>query len=193
VAIVVVAAAGFGAWRAFGPRRTPLPPAGPAGTPNGYFLSDPDITSRYGDVGVHVTMFADTNLPDGTMVLWKWELRPNGGGGGGVNAVVQDGAVRETFDESLCNDLGSGFELTLEVRPFYEDWIVPGYPQGSPWPPTQPDSVLQALGDRFQDLTGDQVTTAESSQGPINQIVVTATYDWPPGSSGSFPPPCPSP
>lgn len=206
VSVAVLAAAGVGAWRAFGPS-SESPPTREPTTPSGSFLTLPkSATAALGGGTSHitVTVTAQTNLPDGTIVLAKWETGPHGGGGPqgkgvtilSVNTVVHDGELQARTDEPFCNYLGSGFDLTIEVRPFYEDWVVPG-PMGSgspsPWPPTQPESVLQVLGDHFQDLTGNEVTSTDSSRGPINQIVVTGSYDWPAPPQGFAPPPCPTP
>jgi hypothetical protein len=196
VAVVVLIAAGLATWRAFAPRGALIPPAGPSETPAGFFLIPSDtLVSLKGTSGVTMTVVFDTNLQDGTIAEMRFDTAAGGGGvgGGGVNSVVDGGTLRVAVEEPVCNDVGTGFDLTVEIRPFYEDFVVPGYPQGSPWPPTQSNAVLQALGDHFQNLTGDQVTTTDSSQGLIKQIVVTGSYDWPPPPSGFIPPPCPTP
>lgn len=210
VSVVVVVAAGFGLWQAFG--RTggpapvgpgPSPTVGASGTmsPGGLldaFVTLPDeLSARVNDGNASqltATALVTTDLPDGTLAFVEATYVGGTEAGAGqlsVSDAVHDGQLRIDIAWPVC-DFGDGVSLTVEFRPFYEDFTVPG-PQGSPWPPTQPAEILQALGDHFQDIAGDQVTTVDSSQGPINQIHLERDYAWPDPPSGFVPPPCPSP
>ncbi len=210
VSVIVVLAAGFGLWRAFGVTGAPTtaepgpsPTVSPSGSMSGggpldAFVTLPDeLSARLNGANgsqLIATVVVTTNLPDGTVAFVDSTYvggTESGAGELSVSNAVHDGQLRIDVAWAVC-DFGQGISLTVEFRPFYEDYTVPG-PQGSPWPPTQPDEILQALGEHFQDITGDQVTTVDSSQGPINQIHLERDYPWPDAPSGFTPPPCPSP
>jgi hypothetical protein len=167
-------------------------------TPNAYVVTLPEsVMARTGGSRSQlvVTVRVATNMPTGAHAVVWYTYRggaEDGAGGGTAWAIVRNGEVDVEVPQGTC-DFGEGFSLSVEFRPFYEDFRIPGYPPGLPWPPAQPADVLTALGARFQHLSGDQVTTVGSSKGPIRQIRVSRRYAWPHAPSDFIPPPCPAP
>jgi hypothetical protein len=148
-----------------------------------------------GDTQLVVTVKVGTNLPDGTLAFVDWTYRDgieDGAGGLSVSTAVKGGELDIHVPWGVC-DFGQGFSLSVEFRPFYEDYTVPGYPPNLPWPPAQPAAVLDLLGTRFRLVRGDQVTTVSSTKGPIRQIRVAGRYPWPDTPADFVPPPCASP
>ena len=209
VSIAVIVAAGSGLWIAFGHTSATAPGGGassgstltpPGSTParTGYVVTLPDTVTAHTGTGATqlvVAVKVTTNLPDGTRAFVRWTYRggtQDGAGALSVTPVVKLGEIDLEVPWGAC-DFGEGFSLGVEFRPFYEDYVVPGYPQGSPWPPMQSNEVLQQLGARFENLAGGQVTTVDSSKGPIRQIAVSRTYAWPDTPSDFVPPPCVAP
>ncbi|HXY72702.1 MAG TPA: hypothetical protein VEM41_09170, partial [Actinomycetota bacterium] len=156
-----------------------VPPSSSVSRVGGYWLSLPpgprSVTSGSGP-GVALRIVVTTDLPEGTIVSSTadaaWGVEP------GVAAVHRGSfVVRVGYD--VCQPVDA-FDLRIVVRPFYEalashggrSWYIPA--------PTQPRRIVDLLGDRFQNLTGSQVTSALIHRERINQIVVRRTYAMPP-------------
>jgi hypothetical protein len=69
---------------------------------------------------------------------------------------------------------GTTFDVTITARPSFEPWIVPGLPD--PKAPQQPDSVIQLLGQDFDNLSGDQVQEQKDGS---KWLVAKGTVPWP--------------
>jgi hypothetical protein len=182
VSLVVLAGAGFAVWRAFRPLH---PVAMASGSiDDGYYLRFTDAISATSDPNGGVDLVLDTNLPDGTIVLQQdAETGMQGAHSMGLGSAVQGGHLAITVSDQSCYATqgaprSTGFTVTITVRPVFDTVTFEGPPgpNGSPRPPPgQPAEVLAILGDRFQNLTGDQVTT----DGDVREIVVTYAHDWP--------------
>jgi hypothetical protein len=182
VSMLVLAGAGFAVWRAFAPLR-PAPLRSGA-TDDGYYLRFTDAISATSDPNGGADLVLDTNLPDGTIVLQQdAETGVPGGRGMGLGSAVQGGHLPITVGDQSCYATqgaprSTGFTVTITVRPVFDNVAFDSFPlpNGSPRPPPgQPPEVLGILGDRFQNLTGDQVTT----DGDVRQMVVTLDHQWP--------------
>jgi hypothetical protein len=182
VPVLVLAAAAFAVWRAFEPAR-PAPVASRSAE-EGYYLRFTDDISATSDPNGGADLVLDTNLPDGTIVLQQdAETGIQGGSGMGLGSAVRAGHLSITVSDQSCYasqgvPRSTGFTVTITVRPVFDTVQIegPAAPNGSPRPlPGQPPQVLSILGDHFQNLTGDQVTT----DGDVRQIIVTLAHSWP--------------
>jgi hypothetical protein len=153
-------------------------PSYPNPPDSGYWIIFPDSTTPVGD-GMQVV--ARTNLPDGTL------YSANTGPSGECCPPVQDGQIVLSMNE--VGQLGTSEEIgceTVHTMPSTPALVITitvdsdtgqhvvGVPFGGT-PPEQPESVLAILGDRFQNLTGDQVVQTAGG----NRLVAAATYPWP--------------
>lgn len=156
-------------------------------TPDGYYLLFPEAIEATTDSNGGANVTLTTNLPEATLALNTYQDVGGSAGGLGLGDSVHDGKLTVTVFNQSCYDPpgaqgSSGFELTVTIRPVFDNVPLEGPPpapgQSPRGPPSQPDSVLAILGQRFENLNGDQVT----KDGEVNQIVVTRSYDWPPDS-----------
>lgn len=194
VALLVFAAGGIGLWRWLSPPAEPRETPVERGTPGGYYLLLPEepVTALNNPNG-GVTLTVETNLPDGTRVESQHVVfgpdpdGPDSSEGMGCCGTVRDGTVTVTVDNSSCYNLfgaignSAGFEVTLIVAPeasVFPHGLVPDWPGGEEQQeerPHQPAEVTAVLGERFENLTGEQVT----KEGKDHVLRVSGTYVWP--------------
>jgi hypothetical protein len=193
LALGIFIAAGTFAWRAFLSGSAELGPTVPAGYPSppasGYWVLFPDapeLVPARSDGTVDV--IALTNLPEGTIYATSTSEsgsccpavsdghialeESNGSCYGWVGSIGDSPGLSITITTSA--DLGQNMVLSGPVKP--------GGGEGSE-PPHQPDSVLEILGDHFENLTGDQVVMKDGEK----QLVATASYPWPEPQCGPDP------
>ncbi len=122
---------------------------------------------------------AETNLPDGTLVIVEYE----DGAGYGYSCCreVDTGVVIARAGHTSCRneELGNpdppstSFRITFTVLP---DTAITSPecldPEGCSNP--QPPNVLQLLGDRFENLSGPQVRRVEG----VRALVASMTFPW---------------
>ncbi|HET6770429.1 MAG TPA: hypothetical protein VFH75_02155 [Actinomycetota bacterium] len=131
------------------------------------------------------SLIVETNLPDGTRVHIIQE-DSMGTGGSSCCPQVNGGQllIEQVFNPSCYAPRGApgstGFTVSIRVRPSYvnKGWdpgigVVDG--EMNVAPATQPAHVLEALGERFELLAGDQVVLKDG----VNQLVASRTYAWP--------------
>lgn len=202
VALVIVglAIAGASIWRA---GRSPLPASThPAATPRQYFvkLEQTAVASTPDGANVMVTIRGATNLPDGTIAGVLWTSVGHGGDSTGGSpffdglplSSVHDGVLSIVIEPG-CTGLGKGFDVDVEISPVFHNLLPPNDPSSFQWPPRQPRAVLQALGAKFQRLSGEQVSVMGSPGGAIHRIVLNGYYAWPTGPQSFVSRGCPFP
>jgi hypothetical protein len=122
---------------------------------------------------------AETNLPDGTLVIVEYE----DGDGHGYSCCrkVETGDVTGRAGHTSCRNEALGnpdppstsFRITFTVLP---DTAITTPecldPEGCSNP--QPPNVLQLLGDRFERLSGPQVLRVEG----VRALVASMTFPW---------------
>jgi len=130
-------------------------------------------------------VIAITNLPEGTL----YAVSSGNAGSDGFDSfsccpAVHDGYMgAEGFNDTCNSPVGaignsSGFDVTIEIQPDFSS-VMGGFPRppgASLGPTSQPDNVLAVLGNRFENLTGDQVTDLPNGG---KELVATASYAWP--------------
>lgn len=144
--------------------------------------------------GSGMEVVALTNLPDGTLVRTSDSVYgPQAGEpdtqGYGCCSAVKGGVVVVGVGNQTCyglvGDIGNsaGFAVTITVSP--EPDMPHSVPMGGTYEPqTQPDAVLQLLGDHFQYLQGDQVRDLDGGSG--KELVATSqNYTWTEPQCGS--------
>lgn len=172
---------------------TPSPTPAEAAPAEGYYIRFPDQPVTAEDDpngGARVTV--ETNLPDGTRLATTFEVfgadrqGTNSSEGFGPGGNVKDGTATVLVDNSSCYNLvgaqgnSAGFQVTLVASPVD---LFPGHGgpmpvEGSspePPPPYQPQSVYDALGKHFENLSGEGVTV----EGKNHVLRVSRTYAWP--------------
>lgn len=185
VALAVFASAGAFAWLAFDPGATtsnrvgmayPSPPA------SGHYVLLPDRAVQLDAFDVQVT--AVTNLPDGTLLQISTSTT------GICCPPVEGGEVTFDTQDSSCFGMagdipdGGTFEVTITARPSFEGFPSTGLAGESQDPPEQPEAVLLALGQSFENLSGAQVETQEDSS---NWLVASGVVPWPEPRCGGDP------
>lgn len=196
VAFAVFAAASVFAWRAFHPEKhsalggppstttTPSPPI------DGYFIKfSEDLKPTSSGYGFGVKVVATTNLPDGTLLQVSNgvsgstpDSEPTSSGGSCCPPVSDGEFTTTNIENSSCYGLigatanSPGLTVTLTALPEFN--FIPMGPLGDNdyEPPKQPQSVLDVLGQDFENLTGDQVV--ENKDG-TKSLVATASFEWP--------------
>lgn len=185
LAVAVFLASGVLLWRAFaaGPDAAagrvwqqgyPTPP------PSGYYILLPAEAEPTGEFEARVT--AITNLPDGTL------LDISTTNDGMCCLPVERSEITFTTQDSSCYGFvgqapeGTSFDVTITAKPDFEPWVVPG--PGPSDPPRQPDSVLGALGQRFEHLSGEQVQAQDDGS---LWLVSEGSVPWPEPRCGGDP------
>jgi hypothetical protein len=174
VALAVFGAASVLTWQAFTPGSGPgrvWQPGYPSPPASGYYFLFPDqggvSWSTEHQFSVSVTVL--TNLPDGTLLDVS-------GGDLGAYAAVKDGRTLVTALNGSCDGpvdaLNSpGFKVEVTARP------VPLQPIGlGGRTAKQPQSVLDVLGQHFENLTGDEVVEQKDGS---RWLVGRTRYKWP--------------
>lgn len=185
VAFSVFAAAGVFLWNAFAPGSTgptrvwqrgyPSPPG------SGYYILLPDQGEQVANFNIRV--IALTNLPDGT------RLDISTTNEGTCCPQVADSRISFTQQDSACYGFvgqppkGAAFDVTITTKPDFGPWVIPGPAQASK-PPQQPESVLRILGQRFENLSGDQVREQDDGS---KWLVSEGVVPWPQPRCGSDP------
>jgi hypothetical protein len=185
VAFAVFAAGGVLLWRGFMPGSADATRVwqrgyrSPPGT--GYYILLPDQGEQVANFNVRVT--ALTNLPDGTLLDISTTNE------GTCCPPVADSKISFTEQDSACYGFvgqppsGAAFDVTITTRPDFGPWVIPGPVQASK-PPQQPESVLRILGQRFQNLSGDQVRVQDDGS---KWLVSKGTVPWPEPRCGGDP------
>lgn len=157
----------------------------PAPPPTGTWILFPAEASTGDGGGMEVVTL--TNLPDGTLVstsdtVYGPQVGEQNTGSYSCCSTVKGGAVVVGVGNGSCYGLvgaignSAGFQVTITASP------EPPGPISVPFgvtyePKTQPDDVLQLLGDHFQYLQGDQVRDLEGGSG--KELVATSqNYTW---------------
>jgi WD40-like Beta Propeller Repeat len=155
---------------------------------SGYWIRFPD-TPTTTDAGMEV--IAVTNLPEGTLYLVN---TPRSGAcciavhDGRIDISMNDVGQLDTSQANGCTALREGnlvrapdLHIQITVDRHIEDHII-GTPVtlngNSPSPDAstqQPASVVAILGNDFENLSGDQVTTGPDG----NRLTATVDYPWP--------------
>jgi hypothetical protein len=184
VAAAVFLASGLLLWRAF-----PANPDAservwaqgyPSPPPSGYYILLPEEAESIGDFEARVT--ALTHLPSGTLLDISTTNE------GTCCLPVEDSTITFTTQDSSCFGFvgqpprATSFEVTITAKPDFEPWGVLG--PGPSDPPEQPDSVLNALGQRFEHLSGDQVQAQDDGS---RWLVSEGTVPWPEPRCGGDP------
>jgi hypothetical protein len=185
VAFAVFAAGGVFVWQAFIPGSTDPAQVWQRGYPSppavGYYILLPDQGEQISDFNVRVT--ALTNLPDGTLLDISTTDE------GTCCPPVADSRISFTTQDSACygyvgqQPREPTFDVTITTRPDFEPWVLPGAAPTSQ-PPQQPDSVIRVLGQRFENLSGDQVQEQDDGS---NWLVAEGTIPWPEPRCGGEP------
>jgi len=151
---------------------------------SGYWVVFPTSISR-GD-GSRAQVFAETNLPEGT--LYQSGSSVFGSAAGheltsmyGCCFSVRNGLIGLEADNDSCNtslsggERSAGFSVTVTVTPTIAGHSAPsGVDDGAT---VQPADVQVILGDHFERLVGDQVKDLPDGTG--KELVASATYQWP--------------
>jgi hypothetical protein len=192
LAFAVFAAAGVFTWNAFRGtpgREGPVAIGGtyPSPPSSGYYIlfpDQPEPVPNSNDGAVKIV--ALTNLPDGT--LYSVDTSESGS----CCPDVKDGQIVLHESNNSCYGLvgaignSPGLSVTITTAPDIGQGVRPGpmVPGDGGWqPPHQPDSVLQILGDHFENLSGDQVVEKDGEK----ELVANATYSWPEPQCGPDP------
>jgi hypothetical protein len=155
-------------------------------TQDGYFVAFPEDAgppAPNGDGGATLTVA--TNLPAETMVMASYDAGSSGSIG--CCRAVSDGLLVVEIDNQHCLDAfapqSDGFSVSVVVVPVFGSSTYGAIGRGSPDCPggcaeqPQPSSVLAVLGERFENLTGDQVTTLEDGTAAL--VATSEHFDWP--------------
>jgi hypothetical protein len=186
VAFVVLVGGAVAAWQVFGTGsdRRAIGGASPSASPGGYYVSFPSEADR-GQDPFSAQVTAVTNLPDGTLVSISTTDE------GSCCPAVRDGTIAVSTSDGSCYALvgaagsSSGFSVTITAKPDFLPWVVSGPLSGSPPPPPQqPASVLAILGQRFENLSGDQVVAQPDGS---KWLVAAADFAWPSPRCGGDP------
>lgn len=201
LAVAIAAGGTFTVARAFHRSESPRPIGA---VPSGTYIQLQDAIPA-GDSSGRYSISAFTNLPEGTKVLID-VLSPKHGAywTAGVSGGHISIDIRLGCNGKQGNVRGSSFRVGLSVAPgdLQGFGILRGHPRpftlGTPttpgrrpldqpqtdgfpsWLPFQPWPVRNVLGERFEHLSGDQVTT-----GPLgNQIITSRQYQLPASACG---------